>query len=91
VALVPRINVQDILTKMREEASRLNTDEKEIMMKKDDILKKYTNPRMYYPPNLRPPKKLLPVDVFKDFDDLPSNNKFNITPQGLIILTLRYD
>ena len=46
---------------------------------------------MYYPSHLRPPKKLLPVDVFKDFSDLPSNKKFNMTTNGLIILTLRYD
>ena len=90
VALVPRINVQDILTKMREEAAR-GTDEQAIKANKDEILKRYTNPRMYYPSHLRPPKKLLPVDVFKDFSDLPSNKKFNMTTNGLIILTLRYD
>jgi hypothetical protein len=46
---------------------------------------------MYYPANLRPPKKMLHLDIFKEFNDLPSNKKFTITTQGLIILTLRYD
>jgi hypothetical protein len=46
---------------------------------------------MYYPPHLRPPKKMLPPDVFKDFQDLPSNRKFDMTGAGLIQLTFRYD
>ena len=46
---------------------------------------------MYYPSNLRPPKKSLPLDVFKEFADLPSNKKLTITPSGLIILNFRYD
>ena len=90
VALVPRINIQDILMKMREESSK-NIDEKVILANKDDILKRYTNPRMHYPAHLRPPKKLLPIDVFKDFSDLPSNKRIVITGQGLIILSFRYD
>lgn len=90
VCLVPRINVQDILMRMREEAAK-DIDEKQIIANKDDILKRYTNPRMYYPPNLRPPKKLLPLDVFKDFQDLPYNKKINLTNQGLIVVSLRFD
>lgn len=90
VVLVPRINVQDILNKMREEVSK-NASEKETLAQKDEILRRYTNPRMCYPPNLRPPKKMLPIDVFKDFSDLPSNRKFDITSSGLIQLTFRYD
>ena len=46
---------------------------------------------MYYPPNLRPPRKVLPIDAFKDFHDLPSNKKFNITSSGLIQLSFRFD
>jgi len=46
---------------------------------------------MYYPSNLRPPKKPLSLDVFKEFADLPSNKRFNITPSGLIIMNFRYD
>lgn len=46
---------------------------------------------MYYPTHLRPPKKILPFDIFKDFEDLPSNRKFQLTPQGLIVLNFRYD
>ena len=34
---------------------------------------------------------MLPPDVFKDFQDLPSNRKFDITNNGLIQLTFRYD
>lgn len=92
VVLVPRINVQDILLKMREETARASTaDEKTLLSRKDEILRRYTNPRMYYPPHLRPPKKMLSIDVFKDFSDLPSNRKFDITGNGLIQLTFRYD
>lgn len=91
VVLVPRINVQDILLKMREEAARAPADEKAAIAGRDEILRRYTNPRMYYPTNLRPPKKMLPLDVFKDFSDLPSNRKFDITSNGLIQLTFRYD
>lgn len=90
VMLVPRINVQDVLTKMREESAK-GTDEQIIKANKDEILKRYTNPRMYYPAHLRPPKKLLPVDFFKDFSDLPSNKKITITSNGLIYMNLRYD
>lgn len=46
---------------------------------------------MYYPPHLRPPKKIINTDIFKEFSDLPSNKKFTITPAGLIIFTFRYD
>ena len=46
---------------------------------------------MYYPPNLRPPRKVLPVDAFKDFSDLPSNKKIDLTSSGLIKMTFRYD
>jgi transcription antitermination factor NusG len=92
VVLVPRINVQDILLKMREETARAATaDEKTLLARKDEILRRYTNPRMYYPPHLRPPKKMLSIDVFKDFSDLPSNRKFEITGTGLIQLNFRYD
>lgn len=35
VVLVPRINVQDILLKMREETARINTDEATIRAHKD--------------------------------------------------------
>ena len=90
VMLVPRINIQDILIKMREEGAK-SIDEKLILANKDEILKRYINPRMHYPSHLRPPKKLLPVDVFKDFADLPYNRRINITTQGLIILSFRYD
>lgn len=90
VLLVPRINIQDILTRIREEASKsLNAEE--LILKKDEILKKYTNHRMYYPPHLRPPKKLLPLDVFKELSDVPSIKKIIISTNGLIQVNLRYD
>ena len=54
-------------------------------------MKRYTNHRMFYPSNLRPPKKPLPLDVFKEFSDLPSNRKINITASGLLQLTFRFD
>ena len=90
VMLVPRINIQDILIKMRDESAK-NIDQKLILANKDEILKRYINQRMHYPAHLRPPKKLLPIDVFKDFSDLPYNRRINITAQGLIILSFRYD
>ena len=46
---------------------------------------------MYYPPHLRPPKKMLPLDIFKEFSDLPSNKKLNMTSGGLIQVNFRYD
>jgi hypothetical protein len=46
---------------------------------------------MFYPPQLRPPKKIMPLDFFKEFAELPSNKKINITPTGLIILNFRPD
>ncbi len=46
---------------------------------------------MHYPPHLRPPKKLIFSDVFKDFLDFPSFRKFEFTNKGLIQLTFRYD
>jgi hypothetical protein len=46
---------------------------------------------MYYPPHLRPPKKLLNQDVFREFGDLPSNKKFTITMNGLIVFQFKYD
>lgn len=90
VILVPRINIQDILTRMREESSK-TYDDQELITKKDEILKKYTNHRMYYPPHLRPPKKVLPIDVFREFADLPSNRRITITTEGLIQVNFRYD
>lgn len=92
VVLVPRIDVQSILIKMREEAAKGSAFEADkLPERKDEILRKYTNPRMYYPPHLRPPKKLLSVDALKDFSDLKSNRKFDITGTGLIQFTFRYD
>ena len=64
VILVPRINLQDILNRMREQATKV-LDPQELITKKDDILKKYTNHRMTYPPHLRPPKKPVAIDVFR--------------------------
>ena len=46
---------------------------------------------MYYPANLRPPKKTLPLDVFREFHDLPSNKRLTLTPTGLIQMSFRYD
>ena len=46
---------------------------------------------MHYPTHLRPPKKLLTSDFFKEFSDLPSNKKFNITNAGLLQVNFRYD
>lgn len=54
-------------------------------------MKKYTNPRIYYPSNLRPPKKPLSWDSFKEFSELPYNKRIVITPQGLILMSFRYD
>lgn len=62
-----------------------------MQQKKDDILKKYTNHRIYYPADMRPSKKLLPEDTFKDFSELPSNRRITITPHGLIIAAFRFD
>jgi hypothetical protein len=46
---------------------------------------------MYYPPHLRPPKKVLSLDVFREFADLPSNKRFTISTEGLIQVNFRYD
>jgi len=46
---------------------------------------------MYYPPHLRPPKKSLNQDVFREFGDLPSNKKFTVTMNGLIVFQFKYD
>lgn len=90
ILLVPRISVQDILTKMREEAARFS-EEKQLIARQDEVLKKYTNPRMFYPNNSRPPKKPLPLDLFKQFSNLPSNKRIILTSTGLLQITFRYD
>lgn len=90
VVVVPRVNIQDILSRMREEQNKTYS-QRELIEKKDEILKKYTNHRMYYSNNTRPPKKALPLDTFKEFSDLPWNKKLNLTPSGLLIMNFRYD
>ena len=46
---------------------------------------------MFYPNNSRPPKKPLPLDLFKDFSHLPSNKRIYLTSNGLLQITFRYD
>jgi hypothetical protein len=38
---------------------------------------------------LRPAKKILPIDAFKDFEDLPSIRRLQLTSSGLMTITLR--
>lgn len=55
------------------------------------MLKRYLNPRTYYPPNLKPTKKIFENDdPFVDFD-VPSASKIKIQKGGLIILKFRFD
>lgn len=55
------------------------------------MLKKFLNPRTYYPTNLRPAKKLFEnEDPFVDID-VPYASKINIQKGGLIVLNFRLD
>ena len=55
------------------------------------MLKKYLNPRTYYPPNLKPTKKLFEsYDPFIDID-VPYASKIKIQKGGLILLKFRLD
>jgi len=55
------------------------------------MLKKYLNPRTYFPQNLRPAKKFFENDdPFTDID-VPFVSKINIQTGGLIVLSFRLD
>lgn len=79
------------MIKIKEQTSKLS-DEKAIQDKKEEILKRYINPRTYFPQNMRPTKKLFDndIDPFVEID-VPFTEKIKVQKGGLIILNFRLD
>jgi len=88
---VPRINIQELSIRIKEQCSKIS-DEKLIRDRKEELLKKYINPRTFYPSHLRPSKKLFENDnPFMEFSDIPLINRVKIQTGGLIVLNFRMD
>lgn len=79
------------MIKIKEQTAKLS-DEKAIQDKKEEILKRYLNPRTHFPQNMRPAKKFFEndVDPFVDID-VPYAARIKIQKGGLIVLNFRFD
>ncbi len=70
VLLMPRINIEAISIICKEETSKM-TDNAEILRRKEEIFKKFSDHRGYYPADKKPPQKELKTENFKDLNDIP--------------------
>jgi hypothetical protein len=86
VLLVPRICVQDIIRRIREETSKL-PDSKAVSVKKEELLRLFTDHRAKNYKE-RPSKRQLFAEDFNELKDIPGVKNIRLaSSNGLILLS----